>query len=201
MADYVDVGMLKDYAGNLPQGVTQIDRVLTRACTSASREVDAWCGRRFYADTAATARPFSAWDWRSVWVDDIADPSTIVVKIDSAGDSTYATTWPATDYQFWPVISDGIDWPVMRIDAIGSTASFPQNGWSFRPTVQVTAKWGWPAVPAQVVEATLMLARDLVKSKDAAYGIVGFAEYGQMRARPNPQAMQLLEPFCLTNFA
>jgi hypothetical protein len=46
-------------------------------------------------------------------------------------------------------------------------------GPSQRARVQVTAQWGWPAVPAQVKQACQILAIDYYKSKDFTNGSAG----------------------------
>jgi hypothetical protein len=64
-------------------------------------------------------------------------------------------------------------------------------------SVQVTAKWGWPAVPPAVKQAAFIVAADLFKAKDSAFGVAGFGEFGAVRvgSRMNPQAQALLAPF------
>jgi hypothetical protein len=61
--------------------------------------------------------------------------------------------------------------------------------------LQVTARWGWSAVPPAVTEATLILAEELAKLKDAPFGVSGWTEFGVMRVRDNPFAARLLNPY------
>ena len=43
--------------------------------------------------------------------------------------------------------------------------------WSHQDRIQVTGTWGWPAVPVLVRQASLMLATELFKQKDAPAGM------------------------------
>jgi hypothetical protein len=51
-----------------------------------------------------------------------------------------------------------------------------------RPTVQVTAKFGWPAVPDDVTKACLVQAGQLHKAKDTPFGVAGVSDMGVLRS-------------------
>lgn len=163
--------------------------------TSASRAVDVYCGRRFYQTDPATARTFRAVSSALVLVDDISTTTDLVVKSDSAGDGTFATTWTInTDFLLEPAngVRDGIEgWPYTRIVAL-DTKSFPIL--TRRPGVQVTAKWGWAAVPEPVKLATKMLALEHYRQRDTPFGVMGMGDFA-MRVRANPQVALLLDPY------
>jgi hypothetical protein len=171
------------------------DDACERAIEAASRAVDAWCGRRFYADAAATARVFAPFTASEAWVDDIHTTTDLVVKTDTGDDGTYETTWTTGDYELMPRngIRNGLEgWPYTAIRAVEGL-SFPCGR---RATVQVTARWGWAAVPTAVELAAQILAMDFWKSKDAPFGIAGLdSEFGSSRIRSNPQVKALLSPF------
>ena len=59
----------------------------------------------------------------------------------------------------------------------------------------VTAKWGWPAVPALVKQATLVLAADLYMNGQNSYGVVGLDNGAILRARVNSTAAAMLAPY------
>jgi hypothetical protein len=61
-----------------------------------------------------------------------------------------------------------------------------------RRAVQITALWGWSAVPDPVKQATLIIAAEQWKLKDAPFGVAGFGEFGPIRVRDNPMAASLL---------
>jgi hypothetical protein len=67
--------------------------------------------------------------------------------------------------------------------------------WSSQNRVQVTGVFGWPAVPVLVRQASLQLAADYMKLKDAPFGIVGMAEMGGMRVLENPTIAGMLRRY------
>ena len=55
-------------------------------------------------------------------------------------------------------------------------------GLSRRRTVEITARWGWAAVPQGIAEAARILSVDLWKRKDTPFGIAtGTVDFGGMR--------------------
>lgn len=178
MTDYATLAELQGWLG-----ISDSDDVpILEACIdTASRLVDAYCGRRFYVDTSATARTYYPVDGCLVRVDDISTSSGLIVKTDEDDDGTYETTWTSTDYQLEPLngIEDGLEgFPTSRIRAVG-TLGFPTV--NDRPSVQVTAVWGWSAVPAAVKRATLMQAARLHRRKQTPEGIAGGDQFGAIR--------------------
>jgi hypothetical protein len=129
-----------------------------------------------------------------VTTDDFWATTNLVVKTDEGDDGTYETTWAAADYQLEPLNGreNGVAVPYCRIRAVRSRW-FPDN---FRPAVQVTAAWGWAAVPAAVKEATLIKAARLFHRKDSPQGVAGFNEFGVVRLASNDSDIKdLLTPF------
>jgi hypothetical protein len=173
------------------------DRALELAIESASRLIEQHCGRKFTADTAATARTFDPADGFRCQVDDISTTSGLVIRTDENDDGTFETLWSAADYVLEPLngIVDAQPWPYTRIRAVDSLY-FPVA--TARPSVQVTARWGWPGgVPAPVEQAALIQAAMTYKSIDAPFGVAGFGEIGTMRLtrRLHPTAEILVEPY------
>jgi hypothetical protein len=159
----------------------------------ASRVIDDYCNRRFYADSTATARIFVASESTTVVIDDISSTTGLVVKTDSAGDATYAKTLTAADYQTEPLnaVSRGVPITMIRTTASGylPTAIAPAG-------VQVTAKWGWPAVPEPVQSACIILAGRLVKRGDSLLGVAGFGDLGAITVRSiDPDVQRMLAPY------
>ena len=58
---------------------------------------------------------------------------------------------------------------------------YPMN---LRPGIKITAKWGWPTVPDDITQATLILGADLYKRKDSVGGVLGLSELGAIRMSP-----------------
>lgn len=153
--EYASVAEIKDHLGI---GDTAQDDNLAIIAESASRAVDDFCHRRFYADQSASARTFNA-ERRWVFVDDISTVTDLVVATDD-GTGTFGTTWTIDQYsgfgfRVWPYNADDEGWPFTRLEAIGSW--WPQTAHK----VRVTAAWGWPAVPPAVREATILLAQSM----------------------------------------
>jgi hypothetical protein len=148
--------------------------------TSASLEVDSMCGRQFGPHSgAATDRYFAA---DSPWLARIDDTYEITtVAIDTTDDGTYATTLTVnTDYRTTPLNGIGPNgqsgWPAQNLLIVSNTYCFPQCR---RPGIKVTAKWGWTAVPTDIVEATYLLAHRLYFEVDVPSGNVpGSSEFG-----------------------
>ena len=61
--------------------------------------------------------------------------------------------------------------------------------------MHVTARWGWPAIPAPVKQAAFLVSAEQWKLKDAPFGVAGFGEFGAIRVRLNPMVTTLLGPY------
>ena len=165
------------------------DTRLTESLNSASREIESWCRRQFNKTTDASAREFRPQNSRWAYVDDFHTITDLVI---ATGDS-YSTVWAAADYQLEPlngIVSGQTGWPYNRIVGVNRTFSHCN-----RPTLQVTAQWGWTAVPAPVKEACLIIAAESFKLGDAPFGVAGFGEFGPVRVRMNTRAQTLLAPY------
>lgn len=171
---------------------TNDDTRLTEALSAASRGVEKFCGRQFNKVAVASSRVYYAQTRCWTNVDDFHTTTDLVVKTDEGNDGTYETTWSTSDFQLVPLngIVDGESgWPYSTIHAVGARY-FPSA--SLRAPVQVTAQWGWNAVPAPVKEATLILAEDVFKLADTPFGAGGFGDFGRIRARENPHVVMLV---------
>lgn len=174
--------------------VTADDSEYEAVIESASRWIDDYCGRRFYQDASATARVFHATDYTTVCVDDVSTTTGLVVESDTGNDGTYSSTISSSDYQLEPLngVVDGISgWPYTRIVLL-EAPWFRTSG--RRAGVQVTARWGWAAVPDAVNLACKVIALEHFRLRDAPFGVVGFEEFG-MRLRDNMRVTGLLQRF------
>jgi hypothetical protein len=185
---YITNTQLKAYLGI---NDTDDDLLLTAACAGATERVNQHCQRQFNKTTVATARTFRACNSYTVDVDDFHTITDLVVKTDTGANGTYATT--RTDFVLEP--SDGVvgattGWPYRKIRFI-STA-IPSSEY---PQVQVTAQWGWNAVPESVTMATRIIAAFLFNLKDSPLGVASFGESGVIRVRDIPQAAMLLNEY------
>lgn len=189
---YVSVSQFKVYLGI---GDVVDDTAVTDAVTSVSREIEKFCGRQFNDAGSATARVFRPDHAGLCQVDDFSTVTGLVVATDGGDDGTYETTWAASSYQLEPlngVVDGESGWPWWRIRAVVGQR-FPT--WCVHPPVQVTARWGWTAVPAAVKQAALILAAETFKLKDAPFGVAGYGDFGPIRVRSNPMAAAKLAPY------
>jgi uncharacterized protein (DUF427 family) len=177
------------------------DRALMLALDSASQAIEQWCGRQFTADTTATARLFEASSGWYCPVDDISTTTDLVIATDENDDGTYETVWSVSGYTLEPLNGrvDGQAWPYTRIRAVGDFL-FPMT--NLRPSVQVTACWGWPGgVPSAIEQACLIQASMVFKSLDAPFGVAGFGDIGALRLTRtlHPTAVMLADPYRVTS--
>lgn len=177
------------------------DTALTNALAVASRGIEHVCRRQFNQATSATARVYYPCDACLSEPDDFYTTTGLIVATDGDNDGVYETTWASTDYQREPlngIVNGESGWPTYRLRAVASRY-FPARYGSYTPRrapLQVTAQWGWSAVPAGVKEACLTVAEETFKLKDAPYGVIGMSEWGAIRVRANPMAMMMIGPYC-----
>lgn len=152
---------------------TSATSAVTLALADASEAVESYCGRVFTLDTVATARVYLPQSRDLVLTDDIGETASLAVATGLDGISWAAMS--ATDWWTYPVNALAKNRPITQI---ASFNGFPM--W-IRPTVQVTAKWGWPAVPASVTEATLLMASRLYERRSSPSGVAGFGDAGVVR--------------------
>lgn len=137
---------------------------LENALEASSRWIDAYCARRFWLDTAVTDRVFIACNWYVIDLGqfEIGDLTGVVVKTDD-GSGTFATTVSSSAYQLEPVnapYSASAAAPYTQIRAVSTTWPMSYVPGARQALVQITAKYGWPSVPAAVREACLSLTVD-----------------------------------------
>lgn len=182
----------------LPVSNTTHDDNLELAVNAASRQIDGYCGRRFWQDGTVGTREYWADSYTYCCVPEgISTTTGLVVKIDQDGDGTYETTLTlSTDFILTPpnALDNTPAWPYTEILLVNNY-TFPllYNG---RPGVQVTAKFGFPAVPDDVSKACRLLAHDAFKGKDAAFGVAGINDTGLLRVSGmRADARALLAPY------
>lgn len=165
------------------------DTLLEGLIEAASRSIDRIANRRFYADTNASARLYRAFNNLFTFTDDISSTSGLIVKVDDDGDGVFETTLTLnTDYLMEPLTAASLGRPFTQITIVNTGVTFPifpglfSNG--LRPGVEVTAKWGWPAVPDDIETACQILTADLYKRKDSPGGILGLGDLGAIRMSP-----------------
>lgn len=180
------------------------DTALTRTIKAASRRIDQKCNRRFWIDDTVSARTYAIKTPMLVLVDDIATTTGLIVEVDTTGNGAWSTLTNGSDYQLEPLNALAQGFPVNTIRSL-NTQSFPTSSPTFWPTpyaqqalMRVTAKWGFPTVPDQVVEACIMLSARQFRRLDSPLGVAGFGEMGVVNVRRfDPDIDELLAPFVI----
>jgi hypothetical protein len=172
------------------------DTLLELSIESASRQIDGYCERSFYA-TSAT-RYFVARNSFEVEIDDL----TVLTTLETAPDgSLFDTTWSSSKYQLEPLngVVGGIATPFTQIRAIDDL-TFPLLGGE--ALIKVTGTFGYTPVPTAVKQATIMSATRLYKRYDSPLGVLGFGDLGVVRiSRLDPDIASLLSPYRRIRFA
>lgn len=185
---YAELPLLKEFM-SIPAAEDSRDNLLMLALRAASRQVDKDTGRRFWLDMAAAARVFDVdgrVDGTRLSVYDIGDAAGLVVEV-----GTYGS---------WTVLPDG-SVTAGPVDAAGDGRPYEwlhrAAGWPAGRQVRVTAAWGYPGVPEDIVTATLIRAAALFKRKDSTEGVLGTGEWGAVRvsSRKDPDYAQLIGPY------
>jgi hypothetical protein len=158
------------------------DTLIENSIEAASRRIDGYCGRFFYK-TAPTAVRLFARDSYRLPVNDISSTTGLIVKLDNDGDGTYEDTLVLdTDY-----IVEPTDFTISTLPAI--------------PLVQVTAAWGFDAVPHDVREACVLLSIRQFARFNAALGVMAFADMAITVRAVDPDVRDLLLPYRLLGVA
>lgn len=197
---YATLAQLKKRAG-VPLSNTNEDDAMNSALAAASESVNRVTHRQFQKDDTPSPRVFAPnGPWEPLAVHDFHTTTGLVIATDDDLDGAFETTWAASDYQLEPlngIVDEVSGWPFSMIRPSWYSVGFPCGWWGNRQmaSVQVTAAWGWAAVPSPVVEATLIVAAELWKLKDAPLGVAGLADFGVLRVRENPMAARKLVPY------
>lgn len=142
---------------------TPDDGTYTALLDAASRAVETFTRRQFNQTVTATARKYRAVDPQRLPVDDFHTTTGLVVSVDG-------TAWAAADFEARPpdgVMDGQSGWPFSDLMTVGRY--WPNNR---RATIEVTAQWGWAAVPAAIKQATLDAAVFLTTGAGSSGGVV-----------------------------
>jgi len=175
------------------------DTTVATAVAATNQAIPRWCGRDFTASTtgSASARVFRPRTPTLCITDDFWTTSSLTVKTDAEDDGTYGTTLTLnTDFMVEPLNGreDGVTVPYYRLKAVSWLFDVEHDF----PSVQVTAAWGWAAVPDDVKQAALIQGARLFKRKNSPEGVLGgFQDFGAIRitSRLDPDVQMLLAPY------
>lgn len=142
------------------------DAAIERALNAASRLVDRWCGQRFWKDTEDTTRYLTAQQAHTVLLASAASDldtvnllSVTSLALDLTGDGAYGTSWTEdTEYFLAPRAADTSGRPYTQLRTLNGRC------WPSGPeAIKIVGRFGWPSVPDEVVQATLIQASVLFK--------------------------------------
>lgn len=186
---YITRAQMKVFS-KVPADNASLDSLLDDVIGAASKEVNKHTHRQFNKADIASARVYKPLSRNIVYTDDFWTTEGLVVAVDSNGSRSYTTIMSPSDYEVYPLngIVDGEPgWPFWKIK-LRDFGSF-STGYA---SVQVTAKWGWEAVPDLVRQATYLLANEGFAAKGAPLGVAGYGNFGEIRVRPNSLASNKL---------
>ena len=152
---------------------------LTGVATATESLVTKVSGRKWVVASGSSTRYYSP---RAIGQDLIRiHDCTAVSAVTNDGVAVPAWSSSTGGYQLEPI--NGIDWagesrPYESIRHIGSRWAFD----NFRATVAVTATWGWPAIPDQVIRAGYAIAKDMWEFRNAQ-NAAGFEEFIEAKAK------------------
>lgn len=168
MSNYVSLSELKNTAELI--GFSFADYDATQAIAAAEAGIEEYCDRTFYASGTAVTRYYSPTELGYVDVDDLISAATVATDQDA--NATFEQVWTVnTDYVLWPynAAADGKPYERLKVNTT-SALRFPR----WERSVLVTGQFGWATTPAQVKEATTIMATRLLRrAREAPFGVVG----------------------------
>ena len=192
---YASLSQIKA-ALRIPAGDATDDALLEMAVESASRLIDAYCGRNFLLGGTAT-RYYNTEDPYVVQIDDARSISAVRTSSSENGvfDISFNMTPRTGDIQAEPINDyvGGLVWPFTRLRAIGDYV-FPVDK---ENTVEVTAVFGFPNIPVTVTQATILQSSRIFARLQSPLGVAGFGDMGIMRVGRSldPDVSQLIEGY------
>lgn len=141
---------------------------------AVSRLIDRECERFFGIDAAVVVRLYDGNGLTRLYIDDVATVTGLVIKVDLDGDYAFVgadeTLTKDTHYWIGPANAAlGSEVSAYRfldiVPANGRLSVWPEG----LRKVQVTASFGWAAVPAAIKEATVLVTREMRDLEKAGF--------------------------------
>jgi len=206
--DYATIVELK---AELQKTDSDDDASLQRVLDAAATHIDRYCNRPdgFVANSTASARYYPGSGGKYQRIDECIAVTAVAVKdaafddedayetwtLGTIGSTTEADVFPATGSEKWPEYNR-TPYTLLVIGANGDYTLFPHDIYG-RPTVQVTAKWGYAeTVPDDIKTATIMQAARWWKRLQIAMAdATGGGELGVLlyRQRLDPDIAAILD--------
>lgn len=196
MSSYADIADVKATL-SIAGADTFVDNDLERAITAASEALNEELGRKFdQSENANDVRVYSPGiSARSgeLEIDDLIEFTGL--RVDSDGTGDWETWMLDTDFRLEPLNASALARPWTLLRGLG-TKSFPFNPLG---RIELTGRFGWSEVPAQIVEASGLIAEQLlIRKRQAPLGIItAGADVGAVAyiARYDPQVASLIRGF------
>lgn len=185
---YCTVQQVRDRMGHAASSGADLQVRVGDAIEAASAQIDADTGRSFGVVTEARAfrSPGAA---RELHLPDFVTLSAL--KLDDDDDGVFETTIAAADYELDESV-ERTGWPFDTVRLL--SRSFPSGGRRSR-RVEVTATWGWAAVPAPINHACSLLVVRLMQRPQAPFGVVAMGEVSATIRSTDPDYLALIGPY------
>ena len=146
------------------------DAALQNVLDATDTLIDLHCDRKTGFGTATETRYYTAEDYQYVLTDDLVSVTTLQTDDDANG--TYETTWTAnTDFMLAPANAALDGFPYTEIDtSVSWPRNFPKDVYR---GVKVLGVFGFPSVPAAVVQAEIIQAGAVWSSRTSPFGVIG----------------------------
>jgi len=190
---YISLALLKGYMGIADSNTAQ-DTTLTARILGSSSAINRFCHRQFGRAETASTRTFPVGIY-GVDVHDFWDATGLTVTPFLG--QTAGVPWDISTLILEPrdgVVDQVPGWPYRRICYPYGWLGGGLMAFAGITTAAVFAKWGWTAIPEDVITANLMLASMDVAAKGAPFGVAGFGDYA-IRIRSNPMVQEKLLPY------
>jgi hypothetical protein len=178
-------------------GVTDstYDTAIQAVLDATDTLIDLYCDRKTGFGTATETRYYTPDAYDFCITDDLV--SVTALHTDDLSNGTYSTAWTAgTDFQLTPknAALDGFPYTgISRSNAY--TKNFPKDVFL---GARVQGVFGFPSVPAAVIQAEIIQANAVWSSRTAPFSIIGSADLGgilRMSRSLHAEAALLLEPY------
>lgn len=137
---------------------TSQDAAILVALTAVSRYLDRRLGRFFTRDVSVVTRRYypTSDSQKTLFVDDIATKTGLIVKVDDNQDGTAEVTLTeTTDFEVLPFDVDKGPEPQPWTQLYLPTKRVSRISWA--SITEITASFGWPAIPSAIERATCEL--------------------------------------------
>mgnify|MGYP005819651649 CR=1 FL=1 len=185
---YTSQAIVKAYLG-IPSATSSENTAVDNAIAAADAEIDELTGRTFVVPGSATAKTFVPYDDYTLYCDDIAQTTGLVVKEDTNLDGTYNNTLTVTT----DFVLTGNSAPYRVLKRVDGDM-WPRDRYG-RPTVEITSFFGYGmSVPDQIAQCALVIAARLYQRRSSPLGFqTGGVDLGFVRiSRTDPEVVALL---------